>query len=186
MIEFYKLPKVALIACGGTIGGEWSPAADTVVPSKHGNKRLFEYLEQAARLHRKLVTIDLFNKDSRAVTDKDRERIVRKIIQLRKKGVRYFLITHGTFTLQQTGLYLVKKLESAGITDVYIALVASMIPNSGFAPSDAQFNIGFALAKLTSLPQEDTGVWLAMNGLFGRPNRITKNVGAAKFEIVKA
>jgi hypothetical protein len=41
----YLLPKTAMIACGGTIWGEWSAAYDTVIPSKKGNKRLFEYIE---------------------------------------------------------------------------------------------------------------------------------------------
>ena len=177
---------MAFIACGGTIGGEWSPKHDTVIPSRHGNQRLFEYLYDSVHLHRKITTVDLFNKDSRAITDTDRDKIFRKILLLRRQGIRYFLITHGTFTMQQSALYISKRLNEKGITDLYITFVGAMIPNSGFAPSDAQFNIGFSMAKLTSLTsKEQAGVWISMNGLFGRHECIRKNVKAAKFEAIR-
>lgn len=51
-------------------------------------------------------------------------------------------------------------------------------------PSDAQFNMGFALGKLSSLEaREQCGVWIAMNGLLGRAANIVKNVKKARFEI---
>lgn len=61
-----------------------------------------------------------------------------------------------------------------------------MIPNAGFAPSDAQFNIGFALAKLSMLHgSEQAGAWIYVNGLLSKPDNISKNVKKARFEITK-
>lgn len=133
MPDVYKLPKIGFIACGGTIGGEWSAAHDTVIPTKKGNRNLFNYLEERVRLHRKIVTVDLFNKDSRAVNKTDRLKIGRSIQKLIKKGCRHFLITHGTYTLQESALFLEEFLENKGIKDIYVVFVASMIPHTAFA-----------------------------------------------------
>ena len=183
---YYTLPKIALIACGGTIGVEWSVVHDTVIPSKTGNKRLRDHIDQQIQLHRSLLFVDLFNKDSRAITDKDRDKIIAKIKNLRAKGIRHFLITHGTFTMTQTAAYLNDRCASKGLSDIYAVICGSMIPNFGFTLSDAQFNIGFALAKLSMMDEADqTGAWICMNGLLSRPENIVKNVKKARFEIKK-
>jgi L-asparaginase/Glu-tRNA(Gln) amidotransferase subunit D len=184
--SIYKLPRITLIACGGTIGGEWSPEKDTVVPSKRGNQRLREYLDHQARPHRKIDFIDLFNKDSRVITDKDRQRICDTIKRLRKKGVRHFIVTHGTFTMAQTGSYIEQYLQQHKVSDIFVILCGSMIPNSGFAPSDAQFNIGLALGKISMMhDREQTGAWVCMNALMAKPSVIEKNVKKARFETKK-
>jgi L-asparaginase len=47
--------------------------------------------------------------------------------------------------------------------------------------SDAPFNLGFALAAASLLPN---GVWVAMNGLILRWDQIRKNREAGLFETV--
>lgn len=180
--DCYELPKIVLLACGGTIGGEWSPVHDTVVPSKAGNKRLMDYINNQVRPSRKIKFVDLFNKDSRAITNADRLKITNTVKQLRKQGYHHFLITHGTFTMVETGIYLEDKLKTAKINDVFIVLCGSMIPNTGFAPSDAQFNLGFAIGKLSSLSDTQSGIWITMNALLSRTSSIRKNVDKARFE----
>ena len=182
--SWYGLPKIALIACGGTIGGEWSPVHDTVISSKTGNKRINEYLCNQARLHRKIDFVDLFNKDSRQITRKDTVKVYKAIGRLRSKGIRHFLITHGTFTMTSTAGYIARQLAIEGIRDTYIVLCGSFIPVTGFAPSDAQFNVGFAMAKLASMHEPaHAGSWICMNGLLSRPSALTKKIKKARFQL---
>ena len=177
------LPKFLFIACGGTIGGEWDPSQDTVVPTKHANKRLFDYLKESVKLYRPPKFVDLFNKDSRAISDKDRGLIVKTILDHRARGYRHILITHGTFTMAKTGAYIAKGLAKKKIADVCVVITGSMIPNTGFAPSDAQFNMGFAMGRLSALgPRDESGVYVCMNGHLLPPDHIEKNVKKARFE----
>ena len=177
------LPKFLFIACGGTIGGEWDPSKDTVVPTKGANKRLFDYLKENVKLSRLPKFVDLFNKDSRAISNKDRDLIIKTILDHRTRGYRHFLITHGTFTMAKTGAYIAGVLAKKKIDDVCIVITGSMIPNTGFAPSDAQFNLGFAIGRLSALDwRDESGVYVCMNGHLLPPDHIEKNVKKAKFE----
>jgi L-asparaginase/Glu-tRNA(Gln) amidotransferase subunit D len=177
------LPKFVFIACGGTIGGEWDPSKDTVVPTKGANKRLHLYLKDNVKLYRAPKFIDLFNKDSRQILDKDRDLVVKTILEHRARGYHHFIITHGTFTMTQTGAYLDRALTKKGVNDVCVVITGSMIPNTGFAPSDAQFNMGFAIGQLAAMNWKDQGgVYVSMNGYTVSPTQIKKNVKAAKFE----
>jgi len=59
-----------------------------------------------------------------------------------------------------------------------IVLTGAMQP-AAFKKSDAQFNIGFALAALQMLPP---GVYIAMNGRIFDPHKLIKNMDRNRFE----
>ena len=80
----------------------------------------------------------------------------------------YILITHGTYTMPDTARYLEAHL---GKIDKTIILTGSMIPIIGFSPSDAGFNLGFAIASFTGLP---SGVFVSMNGRNFSPSEVMK------------
>jgi len=65
-----------------------------------------------------------------------------------------------------------------GIPGKTIVLVGSLSP-ARFKSSDAEFNIGFALAAVQTLP---SGVYIAMNGRIFHPDRVRKNREANRFE----
>lgn len=65
-----------------------------------------------------------------------------------------------------------------GIPGKTVVLVGSLSP-ARFKSSDAEFNIGFALAAVQTLP---AGVYIAMNGRIFLPNRVRKNREANRFE----
>jgi L-asparaginase len=113
----------------------------------------------------------LMRKDSLDMTDVDRAKI-RAAVE--STTARCVLITHGTDTMVETGLAL------AGLPDKTIVLVGSLSP-ARFVGSDAEFNIGFALAAAQTL---GPGVYVAMNGRVFDVNHVRKNREANRFEAV--
>lgn len=112
-------------------------------------------------------------KDSRKIIAEDRARVLEIISVARERLV---IVSHGTYTMAETGKYLKRNM---GKTAKTIILTGSMIPVSGFAPSDAPFNLGYAVAAVQFLPR---GVYLCMNGRFFDPDNVAKNIPLGKFE----
>jgi L-asparaginase len=111
----------------------------------------------------------LLRKDSLDLTDADRALIAERV---RRTPCRRVLITHGTDTMVDTAQCL------DDIADKTIVLVGSLTP-ARFKYTDAEFNIGFALAAVQALPP---GVYLAMNGRTFDPARTRKNRTMNRFE----
>ncbi|MEZ7496947.1 asparaginase domain-containing protein [Leeuwenhoekiella aequorea] len=112
----------------------------------------------------------VFKKDSRAITDDDREQLVCKIKELTATKI---LITHGTFTMEDTAKYIGRlNLKKT------IVLVGSFILGSS-ENTDAQFNLGYAISSLQLLKPD---VYIAMNGQIFLWNNVSKNLETNKFE----
>lgn len=115
-----------------------------------------------------------FQKDSREIRHRDRQALLEEIRASRHKRI---IITHGTYTMPDTALYLKEHLPSgAGKT---VILTGSFIPLRGFADSDAPFNLGYAVANVQALPP---GIYLCMNGRVFDPEKVDKNRLDARFE----
>lgn len=114
--------------------------------------------------------ISLFMKDSLDLSEEDREAIRD---QVDRSSADRILITHGTDTMVETANVL------AALGGKTIVLVGSLSP-SRFKGSDAEFNIGFALAAVQLLPE---GVYIAMNGQVFRHDEVRKNRTANRFEM---
>ncbi|AEN74126.1 Asparaginase/glutaminase [Rhodothermus marinus SG0.5JP17-172] len=160
-----KNMDVKIFTTGGTIDKVYFDAKSTY---EVGDPQIVDILREAN------VTIDweletLFRKDSLDLTDEDRAVIVEKV---RRESCPRILITHGTDTMIETA----KALQ--GIPGKTIVLVGSLSP-ARFKSSDAEFNIGFALAAVQTLPP---GVYIAMNGRIFHPDRVRKNREANRFE----
>ena len=113
----------------------------------------------------------LLRKDSLDLTDADRAFIAERVQQTPCQNI---LITHGTDTMVQTAQAL------HDIPDKTVVLVGSLTP-ARFKRTDAEFNIGFALAAVQTLP---SGVYLAMNGRIFDPQKVRKNREMNRFEEV--
>ena len=111
----------------------------------------------------------LFMKDSLDITNTDRLEILRHVEAAEEDRI---LITHGTDTMVDTAHVL------ARVSGKTIVLVGSLSP-SRFKGSDAEFNVGFALAAVQLLPP---GVYIAMNGLAFAHDEVHKNREANRFE----
>ncbi len=118
-------------------------------------------------------TIDtLMAKDSMDLSSADRDIIKRRIKQATERRI---LITHGTDTMVETALHL------GHVSDKTIVLVGALMP-ARFKFTDAEFNIGFALAAVQALPP---GTYVAMNGQIFHPTQTRKNFELNRFEPIQ-
>jgi L-asparaginase len=110
----------------------------------------------------------LMRKDSLDMTDVDRDSIHDAVA---KSDAAQILVTHGTDTMVQTGQML------ADILGKTIVLTGAMQPAT-LRASDADFNVGFALAAVQTLPP---GVYIAMNGQIFDPLHTAKDRAGSRF-----
>lgn len=157
--------SVAIISTGGTIDKVYFDASSDY---QVGEPQIAEILRTVgAQVAFSVTTV--FRKDSLDLTDDDRREIVDHVRAVESRRV---LITHGTDTMVDTGR------ELAQISGKTIVLVGSLTP-ARFKNSDAEFNIGFALAAVQTLPP---GVWIAMNGCVFAFDQVRKNKDLNRFE----
>jgi len=112
----------------------------------------------------------LMAKDSLDLTPTDRKAIKQRVLEASQRRI---LITHGTDTMVETALHL------EDIPDKTVVLVGALMP-ARFKFTDAEFNIGFALAAVQVLRP---GTYLAMNGQIFHPTLVRKNFDANRFEL---
>jgi L-asparaginase len=110
----------------------------------------------------------LLRKDSLEMTDADRAIIHGAVAA---SDADQILVTHGTDTMVQTGCVL------AGIAGKTIVLTGAMQPAT-LRSSDAEFNVGFALACVQTLPP---GIYIAMNGQIFDPRHTAKDRAGSRF-----
>ena len=94
-------------------------------------------------------------KDSREIVKADLKKILDVI---EKSSHKKIIITHGTYTMPDSGRFLEVNLKRK---DQTIIITGSMIPLLGFSPSDGPFTIGYAIAKVQDL---ENGIYVCMNG----------------------
>jgi len=111
-------------------------------------------------------------KDSRDLNKSDRKDIYEAV---KNSGSKRIIITHGTYTLPDTARYLQANLEDHSKVIIF---VCSMIPLVGFTPTDAGFNIGYAVAKSQELSE---GIYVCMNGRIFVPDEIVKMLSEGRF-----
>lgn len=141
--------KIKVFITGGTIDDlDYEKEEDA--PQNH-QPLIPELLEQA-RVTPEYETELLMQKDSRVITEKDRELILEKCKASNEERI---IITHGTYTMPGTAKYLGKVS-----LDKTIVLFGAHIP-ANKPNSDALFNLGTAFIAVQLLPK---GVYVLMNG----------------------
>lgn len=125
------------------------------------------------RITSSISTEKLMLKDSREITKKDRELILKKCRESKEDRI---IITHGTFTMVETAKFLGQKIK-----DKTIVLTGSMIPFNE-EKSDALFNLGCAVAAVQTLPK---GIYITMNGKFFTWDNVRENEELDEFEELK-
>lgn len=157
--------KIVFITTGGTIDKIYFDAKNGY---EVGDPQVIHILTEAQ------VAFDYeihtpFRKDSLDLTDRDRERI-RETVEA--ESCPRVIVTHGTDTMVETGLAL---LECRNKT---IVLTGSLAP-ARFKTSDAEFNLGMAIAAVQTLPH---GVYITMNGRVFPAADVQKNFEKNRFE----
>jgi L-asparaginase len=97
---------------------------------------------------------------------------------INKSPAKNIIITHGTYTMPDTARFIASRIKN---NTKIIILTGSMIPLLGFSPSDAGFNLGFALGQFDSLTP---GVYVAMNGQIFTPLEVVKLVSQGRFSSI--
>lgn len=165
-----KKSTIHFILTGGTIDSYFDTSKDTTIIGE--KSEVPNYIEKL-KLHSSTEFTPVFLKDSRNIRYKDRQ----KLLEIVKNSPhKMIIITHGTYTMPDTGQYLKDHLAE---TDKTIVLTGSMMPLKGFDFSDAAFNLGFAVAKVQLL---SPGVYLCMNGKTFDPDQVDKNKIESRFE----
>ncbi|MBI5392854.1 asparaginase [Candidatus Woesearchaeota archaeon] len=167
-----KKPSIHLILTGGTIDSYWNGIIDTAVPLKES---CIPQFIQLLKLYEEVLYTTICMKDSRQLEQTDRKKI---LAALEKGKCKKIIITHGTYTMPDTAKYLQANLQQK---DQTIILTGSIIPLTGFSPSDAPFNLGFSFAKVQELA---AGVYISMNGRIFTPNEIIKLLSEGRFASV--
>jgi L-asparaginase len=167
---------IHLLVTGGTIDSYFDKKADSNVPSSVSYVRTF--LEVSIEPHFTLSQKVICMKDSREITDEDRERMLQEIIHC---GHNRILITHGTYTMPITAQFLCDRKSE--IPTKVVALTGALYPLARYADSDAGFNLGFAIASLLLWKP---GIYIAMNGQLFDGDKVRKDVREARFVALDA
>jgi len=164
-----KKDKLHFIITGGTIDSYYDGTKDTAVPNEHSVVPKFIKI---LKLYEECDFSEICMKDSRNLNGIDRKNILKAVKNSDSKRI---IITHGTYTLPDTARYLQANLKNH---NKVIIFVCSMIPLEGFTPTDAGFNIGYAVAKSQELPK---GIYVCMNGKIFIPDEIIKLLSEGRF-----
>jgi L-asparaginase len=157
--------KIKFFAVGGTIDKVYFDRLSTY---KVGEPGVSEILREA-NVSFEYDCVSILRKDSLNMTETDRQTVFELVAA---EEARYIVITHGTDTMVETA----KRLK--GIKDKVIVLTGAMQP-ALFKSTDAEFNIGAAVAAVQLLPE---GVYIVMNGRVLDPDKVKKNRKLHRFE----
>ena len=160
--------RIKLFATGGTFEKTYHPITQTLSFEK-------THLPEILTTARTQLDVDievLFLKDSLFVTDEDRALILKKCMEASEEKI---VITHGTDTMTKTAGVLAEKIQNKTIV-----LTGALVPYE-FRSSDAEFNLGSAMAFVQALPP---GIYITMNGRIALHNKVQKNLETGVFELI--
>jgi L-asparaginase len=164
------MKAVYLLTTGGTIEKVYSEQTGSV-----GNTRnkIGRYLEALRLPDSDIRVIPIMNKDSLEMTVDDRVLILGVVRGLLAERAP-MIITHGTDTMVETGLYLERPLPKLPIP---IVMTGAMTP-LGFEGSDGLQNLTESLLALRVLP---AGIYLVMHGQIFPIRRVRKDHALSRF-----
>lgn len=174
-------PKLLHVRTGGTIDGcvpeyiEIEQIANLFNDSVNFKKHIMESFKAAIQF----AEFEVCKKDSRDITASDRSIMAQVIEREYQQGTKKFLITHGTFTMGETGEYLMDNLSPEVVENSTIVLTGSMYPWNVYG-SDAPMNLGASISQLIS--EHVKGVWLCMHGKLFDPRHVEKDEAKRIFE----
>ena len=161
---------IHVIATGGTIEKVYSEQTGAV---ENLGRKIDRYLRLLRLPGARVETHSLMNIDSLNMTDADRQRILetaREVMLLREPVV----VTHGTDTMVESGLYLKRGLEELTAPIVFTGAMTPL----GFEGSDGLQNLTESLLAVRLLPP---GVYVVMHNQVFPIDRVRKDREAARF-----
>ena len=162
--------KISLITTGGTIEKVYSEQTSTV---ENLDNQIDRYLRRLRLPDCDVRVVPLMNKDSLEMTDADRGAIL-GVIEQKLSECSAVVITHGTDTMVQTGLYLKQALPKLAVP---IVLTGAMTP-LGFEGSDGLQNLTESLFAVRVL---DPGIYVVMHNQAFPIDRVRKDRETSRF-----
>ena len=160
---------IHFIITGGTIDSIYDGTKDTAVPNKESV--IPDFIE-SLKLYSQTEFTVVCMKDSRDMTQEDMKKVLEAIENSPHTKV---IVTHGTYTMPDTARYLKANLKRS---DQTIVFTASMIPITGFSPSDGPFSLGYSVAQLEYLPN---GIYVCINGKVFDSEEVSKIISEGRF-----
>ncbi len=114
----------------------------------------------------------VIKKDSLEINNKDRKLLLETCQNANENKI---IITHGTDTMEETAIHL------SVLKNKTIIVTGAMRPEK-FSDSDADLNIGMAIAGIQSLPN---GVYIAMHGLIIPYDQIDRDKKSGQYILKK-
>jgi L-asparaginase len=127
------MQKVYVLCTGGTIEKVYVEHSGSV---QNIDAKTDRYLQRLRLPDLRVRILRLMNKDSLEMTDADRDQVLRAVRKKLKEPAP-IIITHGTDTIVQTGLFLERNLQHLKVP---IILTGAMTP-LGFERSDGLQNL---------------------------------------------
>jgi L-asparaginase len=162
--------KVYVVTTGGTIEKAYSEQTGSV--SNVANK-IERYLQLLRLPDSQVHVVPLLNKDSLEMTDADRALILATVAKLLAENAP-IIITHGTDTMVQTGLFLKQSLPEIKVP---IVLTGAMAP-LGFEASDGLQNLTESLFAVRVL---SPGIYVVIHNQVFHVDRVRKDRALARF-----
>ncbi|MBI3873739.1 MAG: asparaginase [Arcobacter sp.] len=169
--------NLIIINVGGTFNKVYNPLnGELLIPTS--NQTIFEIVHKVCKTKNTISIDGLIYKDSLQMDKNDRLTLLEKIKTLKETKI---IIIHGTDTMKKSA-----KVLSKFIKDKTIIFVGAMQPYS-IEPVEASATLFMALGFLKNIKNKDSknkmqGVYICMNGLIAKYNKIKKNYEKGVFE----
>lgn len=173
MMNLAAKQRVYLLSTGGTIEKVYSEQTGSMVSVE---SRIERFLRQLRLPATDVEIIHLMNKDSLDMTEEDREQVYLAVWRTLSNPAP-IVISHGTDTMVETGLYLEARLP---VLEVPIILTGAMTP-LGFEDSDGPQNLTESFLAARLLP---AGVYVVMHGQIFPIHKVRKDRMRAQFVTV--
>jgi L-asparaginase len=161
---------IYVLTTGGTMEKVYSEQTGSVA---NVDSKIDRYLSQVRLPDCQVNIVPLMNKDSLEMTDQDRVLILGMVRAVLKETAP-IVITHGTDTMIETGLYLQRTLQQL---EVPIVLTGAMTP-LGFEGSDGLQNLTESLLAVQLIRP---GVYVVMHNRVYPVHRVRKDYKLGRF-----
>jgi L-asparaginase len=165
-----KTRAIYVLTTGGTIEKIYSEQTGSV--ANHGTK-IDRYLKLLRLPDAEINIVPLMNKDSLEMTEQDRVLLLGMVRAILTENAP-MVITHGTDTMVQSGLYIERALTDL---QVPIVMTGAMTP-LGFEGSDGLQNLTESLLAVRLLAP---GVYVVLHGEIFPVGRVRKDQALGRF-----
>jgi L-asparaginase len=161
---------IYVLTTGGTMEKVYSEQTGSVA---NVDSKIHRYLDLLRLPDREVNVVPLMNKDSLEMTEQDRVLLLGMVRAILNENAP-IVITHGTDTMVQTGLYLQRALPELTVP---IVLTGAMTP-LGFEGSDGLQNLAESLLAAQLVR---AGVYVAFHGAIYPVHRVRKDHKLGRF-----